>query len=72
MLILVCLRDLVYGHIEGQCKSLSSSGVRIDPKATHMERMAELVFEMGVVLEAVGEGSTESRTHSGPSHWGIR
>lgn len=66
MLILVCLRDLVYSHIEEQRKALSISGIRTDPEATHMERMAEPVSEMRVVLETVGEGSTESRNHQGP------
>ena len=31
-----------------------------------MKGMAELVSGMGVVLEAVGEGSIDSRTQQGP------
>lgn len=50
---------------EGQCMALfEQSGVRVEPGATCMDGIAELVSGMGVVLEAMGKGSVESRVLS--------
>lgn len=53
---------------------LSRSGVRIEPGATHMEGIAELVSKMGVVLEASCNGRRQHRGQNpaGPSHQGTR
>lgn len=50
---------------EGQCVVLfEQSGVRVEPGATCMDGIAELVSGMGVVLEAMGKGSVGSRALS--------
>lgn len=50
---------------EGQCMALfEQSGVRVEPGATCMEGIAELVSGMGVVLEVMGKVSVESRVFS--------
>lgn len=40
------------------------SGVRVEPGATCVEGIAELVSEMGMVLEAMEKGRVESRVLS--------